>query len=154
MNRRRLVIPFLAWAALSCSDLSPEAADLRRDLAANRARWEALGLETYVYEVEHSCFCPVEAIGPVRVQVENGSVTSRTYPQSGDSVAATFSDVFPTVDGLFDVLQRAIDQNAADVQVTWDPDTGVPLHFSIDYIANAVDEEEGYRIVDGPRTTP
>lgn len=153
MNRRRL-IPVMAFVSLACSDLGPARSDLGHDLTVNRARWEAVGLETYVYDVQRSCFCPVEAVGPVRVRVENGAIVSRTYPQTGDTVRTAFADVFPTIDGLFDVLERAIEQDAADIQVTWDPDTGVPLSFFIDYIANAVDEEQGYQIVDGPRTTP
>ena len=154
MNPRRVLAPILASVTLACSDLSPQLSDLRREVAENHARWQREGPTTYVYAVEHSCFCPIEAIGPVRVRVEGGSVASRTYAASGDTVGATFAEIFPTVEGLFDVLERAIDRDAADVQVTWDPETGAPLQLSIDYIADAVDEEEGYRIVEVPGTTP
>jgi hypothetical protein len=156
--RRHLLLACLVLlpgsAVLACSDQGPESVDLGLEVAANRALWQTAGPATYVYEVERSCFCPVEALGPVRVQVEDGAVTRRTYTASGDTVRTPFADIFPAVDGLFDILERAIDQDAADVRVTWDPDTGLPLDFSIDYIANAIDEEVGYRIVDVPRTTP
>jgi hypothetical protein len=154
MNARRFLVPLVACTALSCSDLSPELDDLRHQVAVNRARWAAVGPATYVYEVEHACFCALEAVGPVRVSVEGGSVTARAYVQSGEPVDSAFAGIFPSVDGLFDVLERAIEREADDVRVTWDPDTGAPLDFSIDYLKNAVDEEESYRIVDGPRTTP
>jgi len=154
MNTRSLAILLLACSALACSDLGPRASDLRDEVARNRARWESVGPATYVYEVAHSCFCPVEAVGPVRVEVEAGAVVARTYVQSGAPVDTTFADLFPAVDGLFDVLERAIEQDADDIQVTWDRDRGVPLQISIDYLKEAVDEEEGYSVVDGPRTTP
>ena len=154
MNTRPLPTLLLACSTLACSDLGPQASDLRDEVARNRARWEAVGPTTYVYAVAHNCFCPMEAVGPVRVEVEAGEVIVRTYVQSGTPVDPTFAEVFPAVDGLFDVLDRAIEQEADDIQVTWDQDTGAPLQISIDYLKGAVDDEEGYSIVDGPRTTP
>lgn len=158
MNRRPVstLLPacVLALAALACSDQGPEADDLRDEIARNRTLWVSVGPSTYVYDVRHNCFCGIEAVGPVRVRVENGQVVERTYVDTGATVDTAFAEVFPSVSGLFDVLDRALDRAAADIQVTWDPDTGAPTEFFIDYLAQAVDEEEGYVIVDGPRTTP
>ena len=35
--------------------------------------------------------------------------------------------------------------------MTWDPVTGAPLDFWVDYEANLADEEQGYRLVAAPR---
>jgi hypothetical protein len=153
--KRLLVVPaMLAAFAGGCADQGPRTGTLEGEIAANRALWEATRPASYTYDLEHVCFCGVEGRGPVRVVVQNGVVVARTYVDTGESVQASFVEVFPSVDGLFDVLSDAVRRRAYDVRVTWGSGTGLPLDFFIDYSANIADEEQGYRIVDPPRTTP
>lgn len=49
------------------------------------------------------------------------------------------------------VGSSALDRDAHQVQVTWDPMSGAPQDSWIDYDANIADEEQGYRIVSAPR---
>ena len=71
--------------AAGCTDLGPEAVALT-DLAEARERWEEERPASYVYEVERLCFCPIEAIGPVRVKVQGSAVVERVYVDSGATV--------------------------------------------------------------------
>jgi hypothetical protein len=154
VKKPALLPALLAALAAGCSDQGPHVGALEREIAANRALWEANGPSSYVYDVERLCFCGVEALGPVRVVVENGVAVGRTYVATGEVVPASFADLFPSVDGLFEVLTDAVQRGAADVRVTWGSGNGLPLDFFIDYSVNIADEEQGYRIVDPPRTTP
>lgn len=112
-------------------------------LERNRRLWEEAEPAAYSYEVGRLCFCTPESLGPVRVVVEDGIVIDRTYVGTGDPVDAGWADLFPLVEGLFDILEDAYDRDASDVQVTFDPTSGVPIEFSIDYILNAADDELG-----------
>ena len=49
-----------------------------------------------------------DRLGPVRVTVVGADVTSRVYVDSGDPVDPQMEDLFPTVDGLFEVLLDAL----------------------------------------------
>ena len=92
----------------------------------------------------------------MRVTVTSDQVTDRTYIDSGEAVPALFQDLFPTVDGLFDVLRDAIERQAHRIDVTYDPISGVPLDVFIDYEQNIADEELGFSVVEtvGPPAVP
>ena len=45
------------------------------------------------------------------------------------------------VEGLFDLVQDAIDRNAARLEATFDPATGFPGSFAADYDLAVADEE-------------
>jgi hypothetical protein len=140
----------LAACLLACSDQSPEVSGLRVEIEANRSRWLGQRPSSYTYEIQRLCFCTLESSGPVRVVVANGQATARTYTEGGAVVPSDLAWLFPVADGLFDILLDALDQDAHEIRVTWDDDTGLPVDFWIDYIENAVDEEVGYRIVTAP----
>ncbi len=90
----------------------------------------------------------------MRVVVKDGVVVGRSYVDTGEVVPASFADLFPSVDGLFEVLTDAVRRGAHDVRVTWGSENGLPLDFFIDYSVNVADEEQGYHVVEPPRTTP
>lgn len=148
MSRASFLLTLLAaTASATCADLGPRDDGLAREIAGNRRLWESVRPAAYVYEVERQCFCIREAIGPVRVAVAGGQVRARTYSGDGSPVRDDLRSLFPAAEGLFDILEEAVAQGAHQVQVTWDPATGLPLDFWIDYNVNMADEEQGYRIV-------
>ena len=133
-----------------CGDLGPLPSELER----NRDLWLDTRPADYTYAVERLCFCGLESRGPVRVTVQGSSVTERVYVDSGQPVSSPFEDFFPTVDGLFDLLEEAFAQDAHDIQVTYDADTGVPIDFWIDYQENLADEELGMTVTESVEETP
>lgn len=148
----RIAALALLLATAGCGTTGPNS-DLRSQIEQNRALWMQLGPASYQYGVQRLCFCGPDAIGPVRVTVENGAVVSRVYADSDEPVAANLASLFPTVDGLFDVLVDAMDRDAAQIDVTWDSATGLPSEFFIDYDVGIADEELGFRIDEAPEAT-
>ncbi|MBT5773744.1 MAG: hypothetical protein HOH95_05130, partial [Dehalococcoidia bacterium] len=51
-----------------------------------------------------------------------------------------------TIDGLFNLIEEAIDQRAAAINVTYHPTLGYPLDAYIDYDLRIADEELGFTI--------
>lgn len=140
----------VAWvvfllAVAGCDILDPDHGP-REELEENRARWEAARPPAYAMVLERLCFCPQETRGPVRITVQGTIPTARVYTDSGEAVPAELGPVFPTVDGLFDVLLDAYDRGAHEVRVTYDDDTGIPVDVWIDYHEDAIDEELGYQV--------
>lgn len=132
----------LPLAACADSGFGPQLWELEH----NRAKWEASGPASYVYAVERRCYCAF--FGAARVTVENGEAVSAVWVDpEGQSVAPTI-DLFPSVHGLFDILEDAFARNAHSIEVTYDTTTGVPTEFQIDYIELAIDEELGMRITE------
>ena len=140
----------LLAVAAGCGDVGPEVGGLAGDVARQRQIWEARRSDRYVFELERQCFCAEDARGPVRITVDGSRAVSRVYTGSGREVAVAFADLFPTVDGLFDVLEDALERSADRVDVTWDPVSGAPSSFFIDYSLGMADEELGFRILAGP----
>lgn len=146
---RRIWAILLLVAVAGCGTTGP-GGDLRSQIEANRALWQQLGPASYEYGVQRLCFCGPDAIGPVRVTVEDGTVVARVYTESSDPVPDDFEPLFPDVEGLYDVLLDALDRDAADINVTWDSVTGLPTEFFIDYNVQIADEELGFRIDEMP----
>ena len=142
--RYAIAVAALVGAA-GCTDLGPEVVALT-DLEEARERWEDARPSSYVYEIERLCFCAIEAIGPVRVQVQGSAVVERLYVDSGATVPPGMAELFPTVDGLFDILASALAGDAHEVRAEYDPNLGVPTEFWIDYIELAADDELGMRV--------
>jgi len=124
------------------------------DLLANQARWDSSGPASYVYGVERLCFCSPDYLGPVRVTVVNGVAVEHVYIDSGLDVPPTIAQAFPTVDGLFALLRSAIESDAFEITVTYDPTLGVPLDFWIDYNQMLADEELGMQVTEAVTPTP
>jgi hypothetical protein len=137
-----LLVCAAAWA---CSDLGfglRTATDLER--AATQ--WTRGRPDDYVYAVERLCFCP--HWGPVRVTVRGDSVVSRVFAGSGDPIPDHLRDAFPSVDGLFEMLTEAYEEEAHEIRATYDARSGVPVDFWIDYSEMTADEEVGMRVTE------
>lgn len=148
-TRRAPRLPVLApllVALVACSDQGPNAPEQLGTIAENQQRWQSTGPDDYVYAVERLCFCAL--IGPVRVTVVGGVATERVVVASGEPLTGEAADLFPTVDGLFDLLVEAVAGDAHEVDVTYDPETGVPVDFRIDYEEYVDDEELGVRVTE------
>lgn len=68
--------------------------------------------------------------GPVIVSVRNGGVESRTYAQSGSAVTQ-YADLFPTVDGLFAMIDTAVRSGSSRIEADYDATFGFPTFIAI-----------------------
>src|SRR5687768_3083582 len=102
---------FLAWLPLlpGCTDpLSP--GDELRDA---RRRWEARRIETYAYRISRYCECVPEFTRTADVMVVRGVVTRARYVNDGTEVPAERMSMYPTVEELFEGVERALARNPA-----------------------------------------
>jgi hypothetical protein len=73
---------------------------------------------------------------------------TRTYIGVNLPVAANRVALFPDVEGLFDIIDDAIERRAAQLLVQYDPDLGHPITIRIDYSRLTADDEVEYLISD------
>jgi hypothetical protein len=115
------------------------------ELLEQRATWDGLAIEDYSYTLTRTCFCPTTVVAPVRITVVDGVVTNAVYAAGGYDVVpgepvGPDSEVL-TIDELFDRAEVAI-ADAEEVELEYDATRGFPTVIDIDWIVDAIDEEE------------
>jgi hypothetical protein len=85
-------------------------------------------------------------VGTFEVTVEDGSVTAfRPLDAPAEAFPGTASDL-PTLGDLQRRAQEASANDEAIVDLETDPDDGHPTQIDIDWLPNAIDDEECYAI--------
>lgn len=140
LSRSAAVAMLIALAG--CGDIfSPHRA--QSQFEENRDKWRALGMTSYSFTLNQSCFCGIT--GPVRVGVFNGAVVSALVVSSGQSVDTRFVS---TIESLFDFIERGIAKHSAVLEVTYDPARGFPTKIVSDGSRNIADDEVTYEVSD------
>jgi hypothetical protein len=142
MARLRVTCCALVALAAACGDaLGPTV-----DFLENRARWDRRGPATYTYDFHRICFCLTEAVEPVRITVTSGVVTAVVRVADGQPIPPEQVNLFfrVTIDSLFVLIGDAIENDAHAIDVAYDAYWGYPTNTFIDYLANAIDEEQGF----------
>lgn len=117
-----------------------------RDLLAAETRWRQTRPANYTYTLQRSCFCTPEFRKPIALEVSGSTVMKSTV----DGLALPLerrADAL-SVEGLFDIIRKAIDSKAARIDVQYDPNYGLPLSVSIDQNSRVADEEMYYTASD------
>ena len=97
----------------------------------------------YSYEYNVLCECSDNLGQPVKVTVTDGVIESVVYAESGemgkagDPPVISGSPRYHIINGLFRVIQNAIDDEADQITVSYDSELGYPKNIEIDYDVNA-----------------
>jgi hypothetical protein len=108
---------------------------------AARSRWEKQGLDDYTFRYRRLCFCPSESTRLVIVTVRQDTVAEVVYADTRQPVPANMFREYRTIDGLFGVIQDAVNRGADKINVTYDPARGYPTNAAFDYEKDATDDE-------------
>ena len=137
---REIDIPIFEDVLLVRDTSSPQA-----DLLRHQGRWDRSRVANYVYTGAWNCFCPIDYTAAVEVTVHGGAVVSVA---SADPAVLNIPDPerFLPIKALFILLQTALDEDAARIDVTYNEEFGYPEQFFVDYHENMADEERGFVI--------
>jgi ABC-type glycerol-3-phosphate transport system substrate-binding protein len=123
---------------------NPNSLDDPQDaLDAAHALWASQGGDDYDMTFNWQCFCVVDYVQRVDLEVRGGSVSGAAGTDSGVMLTSEQLAQFRTVPELFDFIQDAIDQDAAEIRVTY-ASAGYPSEVWIDYDTGVADEERGF----------
>lgn len=113
-----------------------------KDLEVNFKRWESLKIKNYQFEYTHNCFCSEEYRGPFKIEVKNGEVFSvNGVLGNGNSWVQ-----LPTIDSLFQYIEKSQLSDYETLTVKYDPNYGFPTEFWIDPNKMIADEEFGFSL--------
>jgi hypothetical protein len=120
-------------------------ADPQDALDAARDLWAQQGGDDYDMTFNWQCFCIVDFVQRVDLEVRGDAIEGGVVTDSGDPVSTDMLAEYQTVDALFDLIQDAIDRDAAEIRVTY-AGAGYPDEVWIDYDHQIADEERGFFI--------
>ena len=138
-----VLLPFL----VGCVIFSGLEEDLQGELDVNRAQWDAAEIHDYGRNFQRLClFCGVEFLIPVRLTVRGDTIYEVTDVDTGAPVAEPAPGAFLTIDEVFDVIQGAIDQSAAEINVRYNSMFGYPTDVTIDLSRSLFNDDAQFRI--------
>jgi hypothetical protein len=112
------------------------------ELDENRARWDSYRAVDYDYYYQRSCFCMYDYTKQFEVQVRNDTVDAAFVAEDGTPANPDMLvNWIPTIDGIFDQIQSAIDRSAYSMTIRYNETYGHPEGVSIDYNQMMADEE-------------
>ncbi len=144
MNRAASTVgPMLLLPALlSCSILEPNRfEDQQRDLDLNHETWQSRAVNQYGYRLQITCFCSMDIVQPVFVEVDNNAITGVQLVETGEELAQSQFKFFYTIEGLFGAVQNAIDEGADSLGAMYDAQLGYPTRIIIDFSRGLADDE-------------
>jgi len=148
---RGLLAAFIMLPVLGCFHQDADAPDsLQTDLDKNTTLWNGSGISDYQYTYKRIYFCVPEE--DIVIVVKSGVISEAFYTPSGMFVSDTQLLNLHTISGLFDVIQAAINSNAASLSVTYNSLHGYPEKIAIDQDTNSVDEEITHIVTDFQET--
>ncbi len=129
----------LAVLLAGCGLFGP-AEDQRDWLNDAEARWAERGPASYTYTFRRGdCECLPSEPRPFLVRVVAGRAVDARDAETGDPAPAGFT--LHTVPDLFAIVRDALDRNAAEFVVQYDPVLGYPTRISVDYERQVGDDE-------------
>jgi len=147
MRTLALLVSLACLAVLVPACASDSSSNQDEDLLAHRMLWSRPGRYAYAFTWQQSCFCPTEMTRPIRITVETGQIKTAVYADDQVPVSASVMTSLLTIEGVFDLIQSAIDRHAAQIDVQYDT-IGFPKSVFIDISTRIADEERSIAISD------
>lgn len=142
--RHVLAVALLAFAACDSDEILAPSGTTTTNLAEARAKWRSQAPARYEYTLRRSCFCVDTR--PMRVTVNRGVVESVRPEGSSSPIPAAERASYPSIEGLFDLVDEEIRRPASDVRATYDSARGFPIEIFLDIWAMVADDEVFYEI--------
>lgn len=117
-----------------------------RELAWARKRWRREAPRDYSYDFERYCQCGADLSRTATVRVRNGAVVEVVWADDGSPVPHQYRSAYRTIDGLFEIIGDAINDDADYIDVDYDSRYGFPRSASIDYTFGWADDELSFRV--------
>ena len=130
----RAALLVIVAATLSCRSTTVPEWEVR----IAEGEWARHGSASYRITVTRACFCFDEMMGPVVVDVVDGAIRSRHYEATGAPVPERYANIFPSIDGLFEIIETAR-RERRQLAVAFHPTYGYPTRIAIDMDQRPVD---------------
>lgn len=152
--KNSLLIALLMLLSVSACDRSGVSNREIRKLESAQKIWQQTKTADYSFTYLKGCFCGY--VGEVEIQVFADTIYAVIDPETGEEmtidrgngeerVSDVYKDYFLTIDELFEELIEAT-MIADEMEGNYDKDRGFPVHVSIDYYKDAIDDEVSHQL--------
>lgn len=118
------------------------------ELTTHRDQFSEAMHGSYRFTWRRSCECSQESTTPIRITVQQGSIISAVNLETNQPVSTDTLQTLKTIEGVFDTIEDAYNENAASIQVVYDPTTSYPTSIGIDYDHGIADDEFSLQITE------
>ena len=132
------LIVSIATIGSSCASSPPPPPETQA-LTTARRQFATPPRPSYSFTWKQSCFCSPDSLRSMRITVTSGAITSAVFVDTQLPVSDGVRTNLKTIDGVFGMIQSAIDQDYDEVQVTYDPQLGYPRVVSLNPALGAAD---------------
>ena len=128
----------LTRSALGCGGLPVAECAADERPADAQSRWQMYHPTDYQFIWQQQCFCLPDAVQPIRVTVNDGTITGAT-DLTGKPVSGDIRKALMSIDALYEYIRNGERAGAkVDFQCTG---TGIPARVFIDPDAGVADDE-------------
>ena len=132
---------------VGCVIFSSREEGVQEELDINRALWDVAAIHDYSMSFQRICLiCQFEFLIPVRITVQGDTIFEVTDLDTGAPVAEPAEGAFLTIDGVFNVIQGAINQNAAEIDVRYNSMFGYPTDVDVDFSRSVFSDDTQFQI--------
>lgn len=152
MPLRKLAIGLLVCLLLPSCSLFGSGDSKQDELEEHREIWEEQDISNYRFDLQVACFCSRWPY-PAEVRVRSDTVAAIFDPETGDTLRNPRSgkpalqeipDSYRNVDGLFEVIERAITEDYHRFNVKYNDRFGYPKKIDYEIGENATDDQVTY----------
>ena len=147
---RIIVLYFTLGSLCGCDILklgSDRHVDTQSRLDSNRKKWDSEMASNYQFNFQWSCYCAMDFVAEANIIVRENRIQNAAFVEGDVPIPRNVAiERYQTMDGLFDLLQSAIDEKAYTISAKYHPELGYPSEVWIDYERRTVDEELGFSI--------
>jgi len=136
-----LTAPFLSWDR--GADQAQFLASHQIDLMQHQDLWKENGPRHYKFKVTRICYCPpfMPPTGDGELNPASIVVFDKVPTFEAVSDDNQYLEEYQTIEMLFQVLQRAIDNESQIIEVTYDAQFGYPIYIRLDHLLNVNHDE-------------
>lgn len=154
MLQRTVVFGVLVVLVLPSCSLLGIGDDEQDELEEHRAIWQNQNISSYRYTLQVGCFCPRWPY-PARITVQTDTVAAVLDPETEDTlrhpvteapVLQEAPEMYPRVEGLFEVVERAIEEDYHELSVEYSERFGYPERIELEIHENATDDRVTYDV--------
>jgi Family of unknown function (DUF6174) len=128
----------LTGVAFGCASITTTRCTAATSPSAAQTLWQSQHLSDYEFVWQQTCFCPPEAVQPIRVTVRGGVITSAA-DLAGKPVSDDLRADLMTIDALY---RHILDDTHTRAEVRFAcAGAGIPEQVYIDRKANVADDE-------------
>ena len=131
----------LGLIALATPALARHLPEVQQELNTHRLAWQAVGAVDYDFRFQRICFCVPDYVQPGLVHVRGGRINSVEHPVTGGELNP---EIYLSIGDLFDEAQNALDRDAIEVRLEYDPVLDYPTSLYIDGQRQIADDEFSY----------